>query len=81
MEQDEPTVHIEAPSAKAEVRVEAPVPPPKPKEPKMGQYVLQQGDTPGLVSIKLYGRSHRAVELARVNPDSDWEPGSTIKLV
>ena len=53
---------------------------PLPKEPKKGVYVLEVGDTPGRVSIKLYGRSHRAVELVRLNVDSGWEPGDVIDL-
>jgi hypothetical protein len=51
-----------------------------PKVPAKGVYVLEAGDTPGRVSIKLYGRSHRAVELANLNPDSSWNPGDTINL-
>jgi hypothetical protein len=56
------------------------VKPPTPKVPKKGVYVLEEGDTPGRVSIRLYGRSHRAVELARLNPNSMWEPGDQINL-
>jgi hypothetical protein len=55
--------------------------PPLPKVPKMGVYVLEQGDTPGLVSNKIYGRSHKAVELARANMNSDWQAGDVIQLV
>jgi len=55
--------------------------PPLPKVPKKGVYVLEQGDTPGLVSIKFYGRSHKAVELARANMNSGWQTGDVIALV
>lgn len=51
-----------------------------PKVPKKGVYTLEEGDTPGQVSIKLYGRSHRAVELARLNTEIAWEAGDVINL-
>jgi hypothetical protein len=54
--------------------------PPLPKVPVKGVYVLEEGDTPGRVSIKLYGRTHRAVELARLNMDLAWETGEVINL-
>lgn len=57
-----------------------PTAPVVPKVPKKGVYVLEDGDTPGKVSIKLYGRTHRAVELVIANPDSDWMAGDTIEL-
>jgi len=53
----------------------------KPKEPRKGVYTLEDGDTPGIVSIKFYGRSHKAVALARANMDCDWQVGSVIDLV
>lgn len=53
---------------------------PLPKVPRKNVYVLEEGDTPGRVSIKLYGRSHRANELARLNMDLAWEPGDVITL-
>jgi len=52
-----------------------------PKEPVKGVYVLEAGDTPGIVSQKIYGRGHMAVPLARANMNSDWQTGSTINLV
>lgn len=51
---------------------------PKPKEPKKGVYVLERGDSPGSVSVKLYGRGHRAVDLVRANPDVFWDEGDEI---
>lgn len=52
-----------------------------PKEPRKGVYTLVQGDTPGIVSIKFYGRSHKANELVKANPGHDWQPGDVITLV
>ena len=57
-----------------------PDPPPTPKVPKKGVYILEPGDSPGVVSRKLFGRTHRAVDIARANPDCDWAPGSEITL-
>lgn len=54
--------------------------PPAPKLPKKGVYVLQKGDTPGLVSQKLFGRGNRAVDLVRANPDVVWDVGSEITI-
>jgi hypothetical protein len=55
-------------------------PEPKVKKAKKGVYVLQAGDTPAIVSTKLFGRGQRAVELVRANPDADWAPGTTITV-
>ena len=66
---------------KAEAVAETAAPARTPKEPRKGVYTLEPGDTPGLVSIKFYGRSHMAVPLARANPDCDWQAGSVIELV
>ena len=52
-----------------------------PKEPRKGVYTLEEGDTPALVSIKFYGRSHKAVSLARANMDCDWQTGSVVTLI
>jgi len=59
----------------------APEPDRQPKEPVKGVYVLEPGDTPGIVSQKIYGRGHMAVPLARANMNSDWQAGSTINLL
>lgn len=74
--------------AKDEVQEEAktapeptPEPAPLPKEPRKGVYTLMQGDTPGIVSIKFYGRSHKANELVKANPGNNWQPGDVIVLV
>jgi hypothetical protein len=75
---DEEVIKVTSASGAASVVVTEPVV--TPKVPKKGVYTLEAGDTPGRVSIKLYGRSHRAVELARLNPDCMWEPGDVIDL-
>ena len=54
--------------------------PPKPKVPKKGVYVLEEGDSPGSVSHKLYGRGHMAVPLVRANPTVLWDTGDEISL-
>ena len=64
-----------------ETLADLPAQPRTPKEPRKGVYTLEQGDTPGKVSIKCYGRSHMAVPLARANMESDWQAGSEITLL
>jgi len=54
---------------------------PLPKEPRKGVYTLEIGDTPGIVSVKFHGRSHKAGELVKANPDCAWQPGDVINLV
>jgi len=54
--------------------------PPLPKIPKKGVYVLEAGDTPGNVSLKLFGRGHRAVDLVRANMNVVWDVGSEITI-
>jgi hypothetical protein len=56
------------------------VAPPAPKVPRKGVYVLEAGDTPGIVSTKLFGRGQFAVALVRANPEADWSPGTTITV-
>jgi hypothetical protein len=63
-----------------EAKAPAPAPAPTPKVPKQGVYVLQQGDHPGSVSTKLYGRGHMAVPLVRANPGVLWEAGDEIVI-
>ena len=53
---------------------------PKPKVPKKGVYILEEGDSPGSVSKKLYGRGHMAVPLVRANLDVLWDVGDEITL-
>lgn len=61
--------------------VEQPAPAPSaPKVPKKGVYVLQEGDTPGVVSQKLFGRGNMAVPLVRANMDVVWDVGSEITI-
>lgn len=59
---------------------DAPPAPPVPVEPRKGVYVLVEGDTPGIVSVKLYGRGQFAVDLVRANPNVEWDAGSTITI-
>lgn len=71
---------------KAETAVTEPQPAPEepkplPKEPRKGVYTLEEGDTPGIVSKKFYGRSHKAGELVKANPGCDWQAGAVITLV
>lgn len=71
----------EAVEAAGEVVEKAPEPKPLPKEPKKGVYILEAGDTPGIVARKIYGRGSYAIALARANMSSNWLEGDTIDLV
>jgi hypothetical protein len=75
---EEAAAYIEQP-LKAETA--SPEPKPLPKEPRKGLYTLGAGDTPGIVSIKFYGRSNKAGELVRANPGCGWQSGDEITLV
>ena len=58
---------------------EAPKPKPKRKSRK-NVYVLEAGDTPSIVSRKLYGKASRGPEIWHLNQDVRWKPGSEITL-
>ena len=69
-----------AEQAAADKAQEAAAAAPKPKVPKKGVYVLEEGDSPGSVSRKLYGRGHMAAPLVRANPTVLWDTGDEISL-
>jgi hypothetical protein len=66
--------------AAGEFRLDEEAAPPKPKVPKKGVYVLEEGDTPASVSTKLFGRGQFAVAIVRANPNVEWVAGSVIDV-
>lgn len=47
---------------------------------RVGEYVVEQGDYPWSVGLKLYGDGQMGREIATKNPDSHWEVGDVLSL-
>lgn len=94
-EPDEEVVEVTEPEvqeAEGEVTVEPDEEPaeeaPKPRrgkkakrEPRVGVYVLEEGDSPAKVAKAVYGKGSMASALVRHNPDVKWRPGVEINLL